>query len=77
MQPIHYGQKHHLLDGFPESLLRSLAGNAWESTCAAAMIIVQETLLATSAIKARRKGFGSCLCRAGRRCPVCWVDREH
>ena len=59
MQAIHFGQTHPLLDGFPESLLRSLAGNAWESTCAAAMIIVQETLLATLAFKAWRKGLAT------------------
>ena len=66
MQPIHDGQKHHVLHGFPESFLRSLAGNAWESTCAAAMIIVQETLLATLAFEARRKGLAAaCGAQAG------------
>ena len=46
MQSIHYCDKEVDLGKSPPSLLSSLAGNAWECTCAAAMITVQETLLA-------------------------------
>ena len=42
-QGIHFGKKELELREVGSSLVRSLAGNAWETTCAAAMVIVQET----------------------------------
>jgi site-specific DNA-cytosine methylase len=46
MQSIHYGSNHQHLAKYLEPLLRDLAGNAWECTCAASMVIVQEAFLA-------------------------------
>ena len=45
LQNIHYGDRQCRLSEFPESLLRDLAGNAWETTCASAMLLVQEVIL--------------------------------
>lgn len=52
MQSIHFGDKHALLAAFSDKALMDLAGNAWEATCAADMMILQETLLSVFAINA-------------------------
>jgi hypothetical protein len=45
LQNIHFGDRQCRLSEFPDNLLRDLAGNAWETTCASAMVLVQEVIL--------------------------------
>lgn len=69
MQGIHYGQREDELSEFEPRLLADLAGNAWEATCASAMYVLQETLLAklrcsqaSTSSAAQSWGRGDTLC---------------
>ena len=54
LQSIHYGRdRQEWLGEFNDTLLRDLAGNAWEFSCACAMVLAQEVVLGLLAARAK------------------------
>jgi len=54
MQGLHYGHRQKELRTFPHSTLKRLAGNAFNSFCCAATMIVKDAVLATLHARGRR-----------------------
>ena len=52
-QCIHYGERQERLAEFEDGLIRDLAGNAWETTCAGVMMLAQQVILGLLAAGAR------------------------